>query len=329
MPSHFRRTLRALAVTGSLLVTGALVAPVGAQPAGVQPRMFAPLVMTGGTSSAPTPPSSLPSDWLGRLNHYRALAGLPSVAEDPALSANCIEHARYIAENNHLTHTQDPSKLFASPAGQICAGNSNVWNGGGTAWEPADSIDSWMGSVGHRLWMLYPTTPVFGYGFASAASREGAALDVLSRANFGADGAYSGWPVRYPVAGQTAVPAARYPVTLLWPYFGVAPQLAATSLRTEAGVAVAHTADTSLPGGHKGVQIVPSAALPDNTVFVVEVSGSYSGAPFNLSWRFSTGDAAITARSAAAEVVETAPQAEVVVAAPGATEAVEVPATDE
>ena len=309
MLSRFRPTLRALAVTGLLLVTGALAAPAGAQSASIQPRVYTPLVMTGGTSSIPTPPATIPSDWLGRLNYYRALAGLPAVAEDAALSANCTDHARYMAENNHLTHSQDAGRPFASPAGQVCARNSNVWIGGGTAWEPANSIDSWMGSVGHRLWMLYPTTPAFGYAFSTAVGREAAAMDVLSRANYGADAAYTGWPVRYPAAGQVAVPATRYPVTLLWPYFGAAPQLAATSLRTESGVAVAHTADSNLPGGHKGVQIVPDAALPDNTVFVVEVSGSYSGAPFSLSWRFSTGDATITAKSAEAAVIEAVPAA--------------------
>jgi hypothetical protein len=246
----------------------------------------------------------MPTDWLGRVNYYRAVAGVSPVTTDAGLDANCVEHARYMAENNHLTHNQDPSKPYASAAGQICAGKGNAWIGSGTSWTDADAVDGWMSSVGHRLWMIYPTTPVFGYGFYTAANREAAALDVLSRTNMGADTSYSGWPVRYPVAGQTSIPASRYPITLMWRYFGSAPQIISTSLRTESGTAIAHAADTNLPAGHKGVQIVPAANLPDSTVFVVEVAGTYGGAPFSYSWRFSTGDTPLAGKSVPEAVAE-------------------------
>ncbi|HWQ14609.1 MAG TPA: CAP domain-containing protein [Roseiflexaceae bacterium] len=286
-----RRALRAL-VPLVCLAAAALGAPVRAEePADLPPRAYAPLVLGPTSAGAPWPPAATPGDWLGRVNYYRAVAGVALVSEDAALSANCAEHARYVAENDHLTHTQDPSKPYASDAGQICAGKGNVWIGYGTAWAPADSVDSWMASVGHRLWLLYPTTPAFGYGFYSAASREAAALDVLSRANLGADGAYAGWPVRYPAAGQSGVPAGRYPITLLWRYIGATPQITATSLRTAGGAPIAHSADTSLPSGHKGVQIVPATDLPDDTVFEVSVSGTYDGAPFSYNWTFATGAA--------------------------------------
>ena len=59
---------------------------------------------------------------------------------------------------------------------------------------------------------------------------------------------------------------------------------------------VPHTADTALPVGHEGIQIVPSANLPDDTVFVVTVSGAYEGVAFSHTWKFSTGDTAIPDR---------------------------------
>jgi uncharacterized protein YkwD len=257
----------------------------------LEPRVYASMVMTGAASPAPQPPASQPDDWFALVNYYRSLAGVPQVSQDAALNDNCWQHSRYMAENNHLTHDQDEGRPFASAAGELCGTKGNVWIGGGTAWTVNDAFDGWMSSVGHRLWLLYPTTPTFGFGFYTAANREAAALDVLSRSNFGADTSYRGWPIRYPADGQSGIPADPYPITLMWRYFGSAPQLGGTSLRTEAGASIPHSASTSLPGGHKGVQIVPSAPLPDNTVFVVEVTGTYGGAPFSYSWHFATGGA--------------------------------------
>ncbi len=277
---------------------------------GLQPQIYAPLVTIASSGSSLEPPASLPVDWLDSVNLYRSLAGVPTVTQDAVLNDNCWQHARYVAENNHLTHTQDPSRPYASPAGQTCAGAGNVWIGGGTGWEIADAFEGWMRSVGHRLWLLYPTTPTFGFGFYSAANREAAALDVLSYSNFAADTAYTGWPVRYPAANQSGVPAEAYAITLMWRYTGPAPQLSSTSLRTEAGTPIPHVANTDLPAGHKGVQILPSVALPANTVIVVEVSGSYNGAPFSYTWRFTTDGASPAAIAAFAEgsALESAPQ---------------------
>jgi uncharacterized protein YkwD len=249
---------------------------------------------TPGPTPSPTPPLN---DWLAYVNYYRNLANVPAVTAEATLNDNCFQHARYMAENNHLTHNQNPNLPWASPAGQICAQKGNAWMGSAFSssyWQPHHSIESWMGSVGHRLWLLYPTTPTFGYGFYTAATnRAGAALDVLSEANFSADTSYSGWPIRYPAPGQLNVPASAYPITLNWLYFGSPPTLDAATLTTNSGTPIAHTANTLLPVGHEGIQILPSANLPDNTIFAVTVTGSYEGTPFSYTWKFSTGDAPI------------------------------------
>ena len=54
------------------------------------------------TADAPSAAS-----WLAQVNAYRALAGVPPVSEDTTLDAQCFEHARYMAENNDLTHEQN------------------------------------------------------------------------------------------------------------------------------------------------------------------------------------------------------------------------------
>jgi uncharacterized protein YkwD len=236
----------------------------------------------------------LRTDWLAEVNAYRTRAGVPPVQNDDSLNRNCFEHARYMAINGHLTHDQNPNLPYASPNGQACAARGNAWLGGEyfiPIWTPSDSIEGWMESVGHRLWLLYPTTPRFGYGFYMTENNQaGAALDILSWANFDADAQYGGWPLRYPAAGQTAVPDTRYPITLSWAYFGSTPRLNAASLATVDGRSLLHTANTDLPVGHKGIQILPAEPLPSNTTIIVNVTGSYNGAGFNYTWQFTTGD---------------------------------------
>lgn len=248
------------------------------------------------TTSIPlvlSPPSAPKNAGLQQVNSYRARAGVPPISEDRALSNNCVEHARYMAENNELTHHQDPNRPYASPAGQICAENGNAWLGSDYAsqyWDPVDSVEGWISSVGHRLWLLYPTSRTFGFGFYTAQSnRAGAAMDVLSRADFGRDEAYTNWPVRYPGNNEPNIPHTRFPITLNWRYFGPKPELRQVSLTTAEGTAIPHEANTNLPSGHKGIQIIPSQDLPQNSTIVVSVSGTYDGAPFSYTWQFTTG----------------------------------------
>ncbi len=264
--------------------------PAPATVAAVSPRAFFPTVVRS-PASLPNPPADK-NDIRAYINYFRALAGAPAISLDATLNNNCWLHARYMAENNVLTHQEDPNNPWYTPQGQVCAGNGNAWMGGAfyqPYWQPYHAIEGWMGSVGHRLWMLYPTTPVFGFGFYTAANNRAAAgLDVLSRFNSTADASYPNWPVRYPASGQTDVPAAQYPITIFWRYWGPAPTLTGASLRTADGVAVAHTATTSLDAGHKGVKVTPSVALARNTAYVVSISGAYNGAPFSYTWSFRT-----------------------------------------
>ena len=235
-------------------------------------------------------PPPLSTNWLERVNGYRLRAGVPPVSEQAIMNSNCFEHARYMAENNYLTHNQNSSLPYASPAGQICAQKGNAWLGWGNGWTPADAIDSWMRSVGHRLWLLYPTTPTFGFGFYTTANgaRSAAALDVLSYFNDGAS--YPNWPVRYPGINQTDVPPTQYRITLQWRYFGDTPVVNSTALQVVGGNSIAHIFSTALPVGHKGIVITPTVNLPPNSLIQVMVDGSYVGQPFSYTWQFQTGN---------------------------------------
>lgn len=252
-------------------------------------RVFLPIVQRNASASGNVP------EWLSLVNAYRRQAGVPTVVADASLNAACEEHARYMAENNHLTHNQNPELPWASAVGERCANKGNAWLGSAFSrpiWTVQRSIESWMGSVGHRLWLLYPTSTTFGYGFYTAGNnRSGAALDVLSQAHLNADANYPYWPVRYPAPNQSGIPAKRYPITLQWPYFGPAPTIEQVSLTTVSGSLIPVIADTSLPTGHEGIEIIPTQALPANTTLLVTVRGAYAGSPFSYSWQFTTGGA--------------------------------------
>jgi hypothetical protein len=257
-------------------------------------RVFLPIVIGISDTTTPPPPAAN-ADWLTIVNYYRTQAGVPPVTGNNQLSAQCVEHARYMAENNELTHNQNPNKPFASPAGALCGTNGNTWLGSPSSrpfWLANRPFESWINSIGHRLWMLYPTTPTFGYGFYTAQNNAaGGALDVLSEANFSADQGYPSWPIRYPAPAQGQLPATTVPVTINWRYFGATPQVTSTSWTTASGTPIAHTTTTNLPAGHKGIALQPQASLPNNTVFRVTVQGSYNNQPFSYSWQFATGSA--------------------------------------
>jgi hypothetical protein len=76
------RALRALAPLVCAAAALAVMHTAGAAAPASQPHSYLPLVLAPGVSlpaapPAPAPPPALPTDWLSRVNHYRALAGVP------------------------------------------------------------------------------------------------------------------------------------------------------------------------------------------------------------------------------------------------------------
>lgn len=263
-------------------------AEAGAIAGEVRPRVFAPIIARAGATSTPQPQSANPLDI---INAFRKAAGVPPVTLVDTLNSRCWFHARYMAEENEIAHSERASSPWYTADGQSCGQNSNVWLGSEFSrpiWQPANAIESWMASVGHRMWLLYPTTPAFGFSFYAAANnRAGAALDVLSRTEVGKDTSYAGWPVRYPAPNQTGIPAQAYSITLGWRYFGATPTVSSISL-TANGNPIPFTFNTTLPVNHKGIEIKPSQPLPANSTINVSVSGSYDGKPFSYQWSFKT-----------------------------------------
>ena len=263
-------------------------ADAGASASQLIARAYVPIVTRAGTIATPRPESTDPIEI---VNAYRIAAGVPAVTLIDSLSNNCWYHSRYMAEENEIAHSERTNSPWYSAEGQSCGQNSNVWLGGEYSkpiWQPIHAINGWMDSVGHRMWLLYPTTPAFGFSFYTASNnRAGSALDVLSRIDTSKDLNYAGWPVRYPAPNQTGIPAQAYSITLGWRYFGAAPTVSSVSL-TANGNPIPASYTTSLPVGHKGIEIRPSQSLPANSTINVSVTGSYDGKPFNYQWSFKT-----------------------------------------
>jgi hypothetical protein len=280
----FRHAPRVFALLlGATAAFTFLPAPRTTAAPAVEPRSYLPLVVVPAAALPAVPPASLPTDWLSRVNYYRALAGVPPLSDDPLLSMACREHSHALAAG------APPPSQPTAPAAMPCADHGVTWSDEGIVHTPLTALDAWMRSPEQRQWLLYPTTTAFGFGFTLGSGQAAAALDARSAANFAADAAFSGWPVRYPGSDQIGVAPDRVPLTLLWRRDGPAPRIDATALRTAPGDLISHEV-ALLPGGHQGVQLVPLADLPERTMVVVEVSGTYQGVPFSERWQFTTGE---------------------------------------
>jgi uncharacterized protein YkwD len=100
-------------------------------------------------------------------NAQRAAAGLPPLAHDPILTAAAQAHSADMAARAFCSHTSpDGSEPWhrAAAAGSIRrAIGENIACGQRS---PAEVVDGWMNSPGHRANILRPTFTHMGVGFA-------------------------------------------------------------------------------------------------------------------------------------------------------------------
>ncbi len=182
------------------------------------------------SSSANAESSAAPPPWLARLNYFRALAGLRPVVEDPELSDGDRKHAVYLVKNygpaiekgeslGIAAHTEDPSKKWYTPEGRLAAGSSDEtewvapYAPGASGW----SIEDWMATPFHRLWILSPLLGRVGYGQYCEGQVCVAMLNVIGGAapapRFGAP---LKDPVQFPPPGAT-IPATMTRFDAEWP----------------------------------------------------------------------------------------------------------------
>jgi uncharacterized protein YkwD len=122
---------------------------------------------------------------LERLNHYRKLVGLESVAEDPQLTLGSFQHARYMIKNQVRKlgpemHTETIDNGWYSPEGHYAAATGNVIPAAPFLIGAYYAVDSWVAEPFQRLLMLDPALNDAGYGSYCDNGRCAAALVTIA-----------------------------------------------------------------------------------------------------------------------------------------------------
>ena len=188
--------------------------------------------------SATTTAASLQPSSLVQLNHYRELAHLDSVVEDPNLSRADRLHAEYLVRNfpdairsgvgfGVAAHLEDPARPGFSPQGAAAAKASDVdeWRqtsaGDLTIRPPSKelapqwNIDRWTSAPLHRPAILSPLLKKVGYGMYCASDLCAACLDLGHGAEApGITSLSFSQPVQFPPPGSEVALRTLY---LEWP----------------------------------------------------------------------------------------------------------------
>lgn len=149
-------------------------------------------------------PGSAPTDWLGFVNAYRALADLPAVTENATWSQGDWLHARYMVKNDYIGHDEDPSNPWYTVEGRAAAQNSDLAVSSSAAMSDQTAIELWMGAPFHAVGIIDPALAQVGYGSyreSDGGYQTGAGLDVLR--GLGSIPPAVTYPVKWPGSGKT------------------------------------------------------------------------------------------------------------------------------
>lgn len=152
-------------------------------------------------SPSPNPPTS--DNWLDEVNYLRSLANLPPVTNNPAWTQGAVEHSRYVAKNDELTHFENRNNPWYTPAGDQAGQNGNVFAWSTTQVQDVDLIDGWMIAPFHGLGIINPKLTQVAYGSyreVGGSIETGATLDVIRGINSNSSPQY---PVMWPANGKT------------------------------------------------------------------------------------------------------------------------------
>jgi len=259
-----------------------------------------------------------------RLNCYRELMGIPSVALDPRLSAAAEAHAAYLHSHGGLGHTQSPSLegyTGASPSQRALAegyphdpGTGSIaevvaYRDGGI--DPEFAIDHWMGTVYHRAPLTVPRQEAVGYGQVGIYS----VLLVATPWETSEDAVDYEFAV-YPVPEQPGIPQlfdsdrefpdpapqvgeVGYPISISFladsyesdqNLYGVHVDAEATWLRDDRGrdVPIAVLEPHSDENLSRSVFLLTDSPLRPRSSYTARISGSVAGRTFDEAWTFTT-----------------------------------------
>jgi hypothetical protein len=132
--------------------------------------------------------------WIDRLNHYRVIAGVTPVTENPRLSAADSAHASYLVRNfghgvNHgmSVHDELPGNSGYTVDGDAAAHRGSIALRKVVLETPMDAapdeigdgaIDEWIASPFHRLDLFDPSVTSVGWGSAREDDVSASVLEV-------------------------------------------------------------------------------------------------------------------------------------------------------
>ena len=158
--------------------------------------------------STPVPAAAATSGWLDRLNAWRAVSNVSSLAENTTWSQGDYNHSLYMVKNDQVTHYELPNLPYYTVAGDTAARNGNIEVNSTTSFADAQAIDWWMAAPFHELGMMDPRLTSTGFGSyreVKSGWQAGFTLDTL-RGNSFTGGTY---PVLFPGNGAS-VPLGSY-----------------------------------------------------------------------------------------------------------------------
>lgn len=158
----------------------AVVALVAVLAAWGAPRSGETRVSAGERSSPPYIPAA--AGWLQSVNYFRAVAGLPPVADDPSLDPGALNHSCYMLLNT-ISHDEDPTKPGYTVSGDQAGNNGNVAVSSVINTSERSFVELWMTGPYHAIGVLRPGLRSVGFGKCDLANtaqwHSGATLDVL------------------------------------------------------------------------------------------------------------------------------------------------------
>ncbi|MBI5088777.1 MAG: CAP domain-containing protein, partial [Actinobacteria bacterium] len=137
------------------------------------------LPMIGASTAAA---STSPSDWLSTVNEYRSIAGLPPVAEDPAMSSGAYQHSCYMLLNG-MSHDEVPGKPGYTVEGDEAGNSANVAVSSVFDQTERSHVELWMTGPFHAIGVLRPNLVTAGFGKCdnpdTSPWKSAASLDVI------------------------------------------------------------------------------------------------------------------------------------------------------
>lgn len=173
-------------------------------PTAVAPTPTVPVPTETPPPSTATPAPLYP-DWLGYLNRFRAMGGLPPLSERAALTLGSKLHSQYMVVNDAaISHKQDPGNPLYDSAGDQAARNGNIFATSMTDADHEWGINFWASAPFHLVPMLAPRLEHVGYGDyveAGGSVSMAAVLDVRSERDLGLSEA--AYPLLFPGDGTS------------------------------------------------------------------------------------------------------------------------------